>query len=91
MPDTPIRVIEQTKDYVVFDKPHGITVHPNELSFFNTALEILRRDHDIPTYMHGMFTCHHAFAQVVDAAFQTVNQRHSFLNIIKQPSTVWTQ
>ncbi|KAF9537438.1 hypothetical protein EC957_008280 [Mortierella hygrophila] len=54
VPDTPIKVIEQGKDYVVFDKPHGITVHPNELSFFNTALEILRRDHDIPTYMHAI-------------------------------------
>ncbi|KAF9187720.1 RNA pseudouridylate synthase domain containing protein 2 [Haplosporangium sp. Z 767] len=54
VPDTPIRVIEQTKDYIVFDKPHGITVHPNELNFFNTALEILRRDHDIPSYMHAI-------------------------------------
>ena len=53
VPDTPIRVIEQTKDYVAFDKPHGITVHPNELNHYNTALEILRRDHDIPSYMHG--------------------------------------
>ncbi|KAG0206056.1 RNA pseudouridylate synthase domain containing protein 2 [Mortierella sp. GBA30] len=54
VPDTPIRVIEQTTDYVVFDKPHGITVHPNELNFHNTALEILRRDHDIPIYMHAV-------------------------------------
>ncbi|KAG9323197.1 hypothetical protein KVV02_002986 [Mortierella alpina] len=54
VPDTPIRVIEQTKDYVAFDKPHGITVHPNELNFHNTALEILRRDHDIPSYMHAI-------------------------------------
>ncbi|KAF9585301.1 RNA pseudouridylate synthase domain containing protein 2 [Lunasporangiospora selenospora] len=54
IPDTPIRVIEQTKDYVVFDKPHGITVHPNELMHFNTALEILRRDHDVPSYMHAV-------------------------------------
>ncbi|CAO3566571.1 unnamed protein product [Mortierella alpina] len=54
VPDTPIRVIEQTKDYVAFDKPHGITVHPNELNFYNTALEILRRDHDIPSYMHAI-------------------------------------
>ncbi|KAF9426292.1 RNA pseudouridylate synthase domain containing protein 2 [Podila epigama] len=48
IPDTPIRIIEQTADYVVFDKPHGITVHPNELQFHNTALEILRREHNIP-------------------------------------------
>ncbi|KAG0022754.1 RNA pseudouridylate synthase domain containing protein 2 [Entomortierella chlamydospora] len=54
VPDTPIRILEQTKDYIVFDKPHGITVHPNELNFFNTALEILRRDHDIPSYMHAI-------------------------------------
>ncbi|KAG0006738.1 RNA pseudouridylate synthase domain containing protein 2 [Modicella reniformis] len=54
VPDTPIRVLEQTQDYIVFDKPHGITVHPNELNFFNTALEILRRDHDIPHYMHAV-------------------------------------
>ncbi len=53
VPDTPIRIIEQNKDYVAFDKPHGITVHPNELNFHNTALEILRRDHDIPSNMHG--------------------------------------
>ncbi|KAF9917999.1 RNA pseudouridylate synthase domain containing protein 2 [Lobosporangium transversale] len=54
VPDSPIRIIENTKDYVVFDKPHGITVHPNELCFYNTALEILRRDHDIPNYMHAV-------------------------------------
>lgn len=53
VPDTPIKIIEQTKDYIAFDKPHGITVHPNELNFYNTALEILRRDHDIPSNMHG--------------------------------------
>ncbi|KAF9116995.1 RNA pseudouridylate synthase domain containing protein 2 [Mortierella sp. AM989] len=56
VPDTPIRVLEQTKDYIIFDKPHGITVHPNELNFFNTALEILRRDHKIPIYMHDAVT-----------------------------------
>ncbi|KAG0056738.1 RNA pseudouridylate synthase domain containing protein 2 [Gryganskiella cystojenkinii] len=54
VPDTPIRLIEKTDDYVAFDKPHGITVHPNELMFHNTALEILRRDHDIPNYMHAI-------------------------------------
>ncbi|KAK3813299.1 MAG: pseudouridine synthase [Benniella sp.] len=54
VPDTPIRVLEQTQDYIVFDKPHGITVHPNELCFFNTALEILRRDHDIAHHMHAV-------------------------------------
>ncbi|KAG0343202.1 hypothetical protein BG000_006318 [Podila horticola] len=54
VPDTPIKIIEQTKDYIAFDKPHGITVHPNELNFYNTALEILRRDHDIPSYMHAI-------------------------------------
>ncbi|KAF9342600.1 RNA pseudouridylate synthase domain containing protein 2, partial [Mortierella sp. NVP85] len=54
VPNTPIRVLEQTQDYIVFDKPHGITVHPNELCFFNTALEILRRDHDIPHFMHAV-------------------------------------
>ncbi|KAI8601627.1 pseudouridine synthase [Dissophora ornata] len=54
VPDTLIRVLDQTADYVVFDKPHGITVHPNELNFFNTALEILRRDHKIPSYMHAI-------------------------------------
>jgi len=59
VPDTPIRVLEQTQDYIVFDKPHGITVHPNELCFFNTALEILRRDHDIPHYMHGTYDGSH--------------------------------
>ncbi|KAF8970766.1 hypothetical protein BGZ52_010415, partial [Haplosporangium bisporale] len=54
IPDTPIKIIKQTKDYLAFDKPHGITVHPNELNFYNTALEILRRDHDIPSYMHAI-------------------------------------
>ncbi|KAG0349555.1 RNA pseudouridylate synthase domain containing protein 2 [Podila humilis] len=54
VPDTPIRIIEQTKDYLAFDKPHGMTVHPNELNFHNTALEILRRDHSIPAYMHAI-------------------------------------
>ncbi|KAG0241039.1 pseudouridine synthase [Mortierella sp. GBAus27b] len=54
VPDTSIRVLERTQDYIVFDKPHGITVHPNELSFFNTALEILRHDHAIPNHMHAV-------------------------------------
>ncbi|KAF8978862.1 RNA pseudouridylate synthase domain containing protein 2 [Entomortierella lignicola] len=54
VPDTPIRILEQTEDYIIFDKPHGITVHPNELNYFNTALEILRHDHDIPSYMHAV-------------------------------------
>ncbi|KAF9437100.1 hypothetical protein BGZ76_001973 [Entomortierella beljakovae] len=54
VPDTPIRILEQTKDYLAIDKPHGITVHPNELNFFNTALEILRHDHDIPTNLHAI-------------------------------------
>ncbi|KAF9282040.1 RNA pseudouridylate synthase domain containing protein 2 [Mortierella alpina] len=73
VPDTPIRVIEQTNDYVAFDKPHGITVHPNELNFHNTALEILRRDHDIPSYMHDAVTSGIViFANVADS---TVRRR----------------
>ncbi|KAG0297318.1 RNA pseudouridylate synthase domain containing protein 2 [Dissophora globulifera] len=54
VPDTPIRILERTDDYIAFDKPHGITVHPNELNHFNTALEILRHDHNIPAYMHAV-------------------------------------
>ncbi|KAG0366570.1 RNA pseudouridylate synthase domain containing protein 2 [Gamsiella multidivaricata] len=79
IPDTPIHVLEQTKDYVVFDKPHGITVHPNELNFHNTALEILRRDHDIPTYMHDAVTSGVViFANVADP---TVRERFQPPNV----------
>ncbi|KAG0235965.1 RNA pseudouridylate synthase domain containing protein 2 [Actinomortierella wolfii] len=54
VPDTEIKVIEQTEDYLVFDKPHGITVHPNELCHFNSALEILRRSINIPKSFHAV-------------------------------------
>ncbi|KAG0255864.1 RNA pseudouridylate synthase domain containing protein 2 [Actinomortierella ambigua] len=52
VPDTEIKIIERADDYLVFDKPHGITVHPNELCQFNSALEILRRHHNIPKSFH---------------------------------------
>ncbi|KAF9561380.1 RNA pseudouridylate synthase domain containing protein 2 [Mortierella alpina] len=81
VPDTPIRIIEQTKDYVAFDKPHGITVHPNELNFHNTALEILRRDHDIPSYMHDSVTSGIViFANVADPAVRQRFQPSSDLS-----------
>ncbi|KAF9968952.1 RNA pseudouridylate synthase domain containing protein 2 [Actinomortierella ambigua] len=54
VPDTEIKIIQQTDDYLVFDKPHGITVHPNELCQFNSALGILRRQHNIPSSFHAV-------------------------------------
>ncbi|GMG54772.1 unnamed protein product [Ambrosiozyma monospora] len=57
--DSPIRVIEETLDYLIIDKPAGIPVHPTQGHHYNTILEILKHENArLSEYECELQVCH---------------------------------